>query len=573
MVLSLLTTCLLSTTFAKYVTAGSSSASARVAKWGVTVETDLTGLFLDRYNVNDRNEVISFNGDDIVAPGTSNSFNMNTSVKGVPEVAVEVQTSADVTITNWDVNGYYYCPLTFTVNGATISGNDFLTPEEFETWIEGRISKLTAQYAPLKDLAAAEEIDLSISWSWPFEVDDDSNAENGIANDTLDTALGNKAADGDTSNDPKIEFSITQTVFQINSFREDVTTDDRTPHNCHDTDKNHYCDECDTELSIHRYEAGSCTTCSHKLYIREYNTIKFGTYPQTDVTASSVAATLNAKAGRPGASDLAWTSYGYYASGAKSDYMWYIDIEEGGEKYRGVYMSAYRPTTTLTAAKAGESNQDTYGYHTGNVYWFKYEPISWQILSENTSTGDALIWCNSIIDSQQFYVNEDKRGSIYPNNYEHSTIRAWLNDNFYNCAFSELQKELILTTLVDNSKSSGNEDADYVCANTNDKVFLLSLKEVSQYTGGYPHNNYNGYADAYRRKAPTSYARAQGIEMGLSEDSNYSPWWLRSAGDAWSDWCLCANADGVIYEGTDLIRTEVGVLPALNINLNKSVTN
>ena len=251
--------------------------------------------------------------------------------------------------------------------------------------------------------------------------------------------------------------------------------------------------------------------------------------------------------------------------------MWYVDVEEGGEKYRGVYMSAYRPTRTTHESNAANSEQDDNGYYTGNVYWFRYDPISWKILSENTTDGTALIWSELIIDSHEFYISASKHDGVYPNNYEHSTIRAWLNDHFYETAFSDLQEQLIITTNVDNSKGSGNTDSDYVCPNTNDKVFLLSLSEVSRFTGGYPHNNYNVYADEYRKIVPTSYARIQGIEMGILEKSSYASWWLRSAGDAWSDWALNSEADGVIYSGTYVVRTSVGVLPALNINLNLNV--
>ena len=77
--------------------------------------------------------------------------------------------------------------------------------------------------------------------------------------------------------------------------------------------------------------------------------ITFGSYPQTKVTEASLTATLNTKAGTLPTSDnsQAWTSYGYYQNGSNSeDYMWYIDVEDGGEKYRGGYFTQYRPTDT-----------------------------------------------------------------------------------------------------------------------------------------------------------------------------------------------------------------------------------
>ena len=62
----LLTTCVISGTFAKYVTTGTATDSARVAKWGVTVEAKLDDLFVDEYKLDDTtNYTAAFNKKDI----------------------------------------------------------------------------------------------------------------------------------------------------------------------------------------------------------------------------------------------------------------------------------------------------------------------------------------------------------------------------------------------------------------------------------------------------------------------------------------------------------------------------
>lgn len=58
-----------------------------------------------------------------------------------------------------------------------------------------------------------------------------------------------------------------------------------------------------------------------------------------------------------------------------------------------------------------------------------------------------------ILDSQEYYITHNRvrnigRKTVYPNNYAESTVRKWLNETFYNTAFSELQKQIILTTTV-----------------------------------------------------------------------------------------------------------------------------
>ncbi|MBE6534593.1 MAG: hypothetical protein E7678_06480 [Ruminococcaceae bacterium] len=224
MVAVLLTTCAISSTFAKYTTTGAAgTASARVAKWGVTIDTTITGLFVDTYDADSDDEVISFNGADVVAPGTEGSVTLATSIKGTPEVAVAVTTDADLTLANWEVDSAYYCPLVFTITlnsvaktiktGDVIEGENVIdTAAELETAVEAAIEAATKEYAAGTDLSAATDFDLTIAWSWAFTGDD-----------VKDTALGNAGlnpVDGsfDVSKQATVALSITQTVTQLDSI-------------------------------------------------------------------------------------------------------------------------------------------------------------------------------------------------------------------------------------------------------------------------------------------------------------------------------------------------------------------
>lgn len=222
MVAVLLTTCAISSTFAKYTTTGDTkSDSARVAKWGVTIDTTIEGLFLDKYDAGSNDEVISADTTDVVAPGTTGSVTLNTSVKGTPEVAVEITTAATVSLDNWvGPDDKWYCPLAVTVNGATKTGNEFASADLFEDWIKAEIEKATKQYAAGTDLAAATDFDLVISWTWAY------TGANGQT-DVKDTYLGNAGINVGTETDPvylnendpaEISISITQTVTQLDSY-------------------------------------------------------------------------------------------------------------------------------------------------------------------------------------------------------------------------------------------------------------------------------------------------------------------------------------------------------------------
>ena len=312
------------------------------------------------------------------------------------------------------------------------------------------------------------------------------------------------------------------------------------------------------------------------------NYLLFGSYPQTKVTDSALATALDTAAGTlPTSSNSQdWTSYGYYISGSVSNYMWYIDLEYSGEKYRGVYFTSYRPKdTTYYSSSADDSNQDENGYSTSTVYWFKYEPIKWRILSE--ADGEALILCESIIDSQEYYNRTSNRTingqTVYANNYAESNIRKWLNDTFYNTAFTNLQKQLIVLTTVDNSARSTNPNNSatafnsgtntYACANTQDYIFLLSEQEVTNSDYGF-NSSYSNY-DTARQKKNTDYAKSQGVWTNTS--SGYvgnGHWWLRSP-----IYNLSYSARGVKSRGDadrngGVIDAYIGVVPALKIRLS-----
>jgi hypothetical protein len=96
--LTLISTCAISGTFAKYVTKAEGEDAARVAKWGVLVSVE-GNTFADKYEATDKaylndggeySVVSSVEGEKVVAPGTSAKeadMALVATVKGTPEVA------------------------------------------------------------------------------------------------------------------------------------------------------------------------------------------------------------------------------------------------------------------------------------------------------------------------------------------------------------------------------------------------------------------------------------------------------------------------------------------------------
>ncbi len=312
--------------------------------------------------------------------------------------------------------------------------------------------------------------------------------------------------------------------------------------------------------------------------------ILFGSYPQTEVMDSTLTSALNTLAGTlpTDENDYAWTSYGYYIYGSNStDYMWYQDVTYGGEDYRAVYFTSYRPYYTSSSSSTSYTNQDDNGYYMSTVYWFKYEPIKWKIIDDSES-GYATLLCEMLIDSQAYqntyyydsstgyYYATDDAGNIlmdgedkvYANNYEYSTIRAWLNDTFYQTAFNELEQAIIQTVTVDNSAATTSSSSNsYACNNTQDKVWLLSYQEAKAITG-------STGSTTEREKQTTDYAQCQGAWTSTS--TNYAGngyWWLRSPYSNNSSFAYIVFLDGYLDSSYYVDDTRRGVCPALKIQL------
>ena len=220
--LVLITSCFVGGTFAKYVTSGSGTDSARVAKFGVTVTAN-GDVFAKEYDTNDQTVVGTIaksviSTDRVVAPGTeSNGDFVAATVTGTPEVAVRVSyklDAASLQLENWkDADDEFYCPLVFRVknnNGNTvISGMEFQTAEAMKAALVNAVAAYTKDYAPGTDLSGKAAETLTISWEWPFETGADADKP---ANNVKDTFLGDEAAAGRAAT---VSLTLATTVTQI----------------------------------------------------------------------------------------------------------------------------------------------------------------------------------------------------------------------------------------------------------------------------------------------------------------------------------------------------------------------
>ena len=138
------------------------------------------------------------------------------------------------------------------------------------------------------------------------------------------------------------------------------------------------------------------------------------------------------------------------------------------------------------------------------------EEIEWIVLAKEN--GKALLISKYCLD-YQLYHNANTNIT-----WENCSLRSWLNSSFYNSAFSNLEKEIILKSYLTNHDSVyGNIDGGN---NTYDNVFLLSVNEAQQYFS----------SNGARTATATKYAIAKGAYS--NPYSNNTTWLLRTPGDS-----------------------------------------
>ena len=184
-------------------------------------------------------------------------------------------------------------------------------------------------------------------------------------------------------------------------------------------------------------------------------------------------------------------------------------------------------------------------YHKTEKDYFKYEPIKWRVLqSEN---GEAFLLSDVILD-KQLYNENDKYVT-----WEKSSLRAWLNKKFINTAFSDEEKEKINITEIVNQDNPvyGIEGGN----NTFDKIFLLSLSEVSEQQDG---EKYGFLDDEIRACGKSDFSKT------------VSWWWLRSPGRNSFSAAEVDCCGWILRCGVDVCYDSDGVRPALHLNLSSS---
>ena len=178
------------------------------------------------------------------------------------------------------------------------------------------------------------------------------------------------------------------------------------------------------------------------------------------------------------------------------------------------------------------------------------EAIEWIVLDVQ---GDkALLLSKKELDYCKF--DKDNKSATWVS----STLRTWLNEEFFNEAFSEAERSAILTTYVSNDPSQGNNEWNVpLISDTEDRVFLLSYKEIVDY--------FEKKGD--RKAKETAYSEAQRdiFNTVTSVVIKESGWWTRSPGKTPGEVCFIETDGSAKSKGVTEGST---VRPAIWIDLS-----
>lgn len=180
----------------------------------------------------------------------------------------------------------------------------------------------------------------------------------------------------------------------------------------------------------------------------------------------------------------------------------------------------------------------------GDEYWFKCDVITWRVLSADDGT--YVLLSDKLLDAHAYYGDYADRtvggATVYANNYAHSDIRRWLNNEFYGLAFSRND------IYVENAADKGG------------KVYLPSYADYIN-----PDYGFGSNADdksTTRECVTTDYARARGAWCNAQNNGSY---WTRTPSDKYNYCAWNVNSGGYLSEYA-VDGGDHGVRPCITLN-------
>ena len=177
------------------------------------------------------------------------------------------------------------------------------------------------------------------------------------------------------------------------------------------------------------------------------------------------------------------------------------------------------------------------------------EPIKWRILSSSGNT--VLLLADQNLDAGAYHNTKD---SV---NWENCQLRTWLNQTFYENAFTELERKAILESTIVTKGDFLLETDDIT---TTDKIYIPSLEDITQSSYGFLCGN---VTDDARVVSNTNYT---GTKQGMYTGGSADVYWLRNVGQNGD--IMTVVTEGQYDYHTPAYYLGAGIRPMLQLDIS-----
>ena len=182
------------------------------------------------------------------------------------------------------------------------------------------------------------------------------------------------------------------------------------------------------------------------------------------------------------------------------------------------------------------------------------EDVEWRVL--DVQEDRALLISKYLLDSKPYNTTDDHV------TWETCTLRKWLNDEFINTAFSDMEKAQIPTVTLSDDDYNNSMDMGNA---TQDRIFLLNPGDAKRYFGSDDERKCNAtyYAiNRYDHNNPTINTDGS-IDTGLSKD-----WWLRTFPKYFDGEYITNEGKQYSINGTLVLTFDMFIRPAMWVDLD-----
>mgnify|MGYP003571312017 CR=1 FL=1 len=274
----------------------------------------------------------------------------------------------------------------------------------------------------------------------------------------------------------------------------------------------------------------------------DYEYLYFGSYPQHEITDQNIVSQLE---------KLKENSQGYI-------------------EYRNRLFVKFTVEYNFQHVSQGQEGDEVFyettGFWPNTTHYFIVEPICWLVLKNDNGT--LTLISEEILNSRQFNSHTETRvidgKEIYPSNYGYSDIREWLNNDFYNIAFTSKEKEMIQEVTNSNKCLSNFLTSIEEAEDTQDLVYLASYQDVTNREYGFLKDP---ICDASRLCHATDFALAHGLINHKYGEYYTSVWALRNAHEFIREYMSDVAEDGRATDYFFVDSPNIGTRPMMTIIL------